>query len=264
MSTDLQCTVLGNHIELTRGQWNGRKAMISNYPGLLDEVMKYTWTYQEGTHPYLQCSKLGIYLHKFVLSFLYGESCIAQMLAKKVIIEHLDNDGLNCTFENLHIISDSMNKAKAFSIDEMRKKHEDNRFPISSYIVDVYYSHLVRMYQMQIFFNRDLYFNTKTNNPVEMMVFQYSLFSDLFPDWFIAMDSIAAGRVDVSKFHYNKAIVHERPAIELKEEEKDHVVIERDGKMYLVLRPDADSKFTAVLSTPFMEECQLEEGEKTG
>ena len=59
-------------IKLQREQWKGNCAYISNYPGLLDKVQEYTWTYTEGKHPYLNCSKLRISLHKFVLQFLYG------------------------------------------------------------------------------------------------------------------------------------------------------------------------------------------------
>ena len=60
-------------ITLQRDQWNGKKAKISNFPGLLDEVMKYTWTYTEGNHPYFNSSKLKVSLHKFVLQYLYGK-----------------------------------------------------------------------------------------------------------------------------------------------------------------------------------------------
>lgn len=63
---------IGNMILLKRDQWKDHTATISDYPGLLDEVMKYTWTYYESDHPYLKCGKLNTSLHKFVLAFLYG------------------------------------------------------------------------------------------------------------------------------------------------------------------------------------------------
>ncbi len=69
-------------------------------------------------------SKLQKYLHEFVLGFIYGAENIDKMQSEKNIIEHLDNDGLNCTYENLHILSADMNKAKAFSIDKKRKEEE--------------------------------------------------------------------------------------------------------------------------------------------
>lgn len=107
-------------ITLQRDQWNGKKAKISNFPDLLDEVMKYTWTYTEGNHPYLNSSKLKVSLHKFVLQYLYGKEKLDEMLGESNIIEHLDNDGLNCTYDNLHILSADLNKAKVFTYCEYR------------------------------------------------------------------------------------------------------------------------------------------------
>ena len=63
-------------------------------------------------------SKLNLYFHEFVLGFIYGAENIDRMQSEGNIIEHLDNDGLNCTYSNLHILSEDLNKAKAFTIDK--------------------------------------------------------------------------------------------------------------------------------------------------
>ena len=76
-----------DRIKLHRKQWESNIAYISNYPGLLDEVKKYTWTYTKGNHPYLNCSVLRMSLHKFVLQFLYGKEKLDEMLGKSNIIE---------------------------------------------------------------------------------------------------------------------------------------------------------------------------------
>ena len=112
----------GEYIELKRKQWRGHSARITNDPELLEEVKKYTWTYNEGTHPYLRNSVLGMSLHEFVLSHIYGQEHVKNMIQAGNIIEHLDNDGLNCAYDNLHIISADWNKTKAFSIDKKVKK----------------------------------------------------------------------------------------------------------------------------------------------
>ena len=70
----------GDRIRLQRDQWKNNDAYISNYPGLLEEVKKYTWTYSDGEHPYLKCSKLRVSLHYFVLQFLYGKEKLDEML----------------------------------------------------------------------------------------------------------------------------------------------------------------------------------------
>lgn len=119
MPKPMDIEIEGDRIKLQREQWKSNVAYISNYLGLLDEVKKYTWTYTEEKHPYLNCSTLKVSLHKFVLQFLYGKEKLDEMIGKSNIIEHLDNNGLNCTYENLHVLSENMNKAKAFSIDKL-------------------------------------------------------------------------------------------------------------------------------------------------
>ena len=118
MPKQMEISIIGNVIELRREQWKGKVARITNDSALLEEVKKYTWTYKDGEHPYLHNSKLNLYFHEFVLGFIYGAENIDQMQSEGNIIEHLDNDGLNCTYSNLHILSEDLNKAKAFTIDK--------------------------------------------------------------------------------------------------------------------------------------------------
>ena len=57
---DIKFEKYGDIYELSRPQWGNHKARISAYPGLLDKVLRHTWTYTKGKHPYLwdtQCSK---------------------------------------------------------------------------------------------------------------------------------------------------------------------------------------------------------------
>lgn len=76
----------GDVIELKRDQWNGKTAKISNYPGLLDAVKQYTWTYSSGLHPYLISAKAKMSLHKFVLCFLYGTDEVNNMLSMIILL----------------------------------------------------------------------------------------------------------------------------------------------------------------------------------
>lgn len=231
----------GNHIRLQRDQWNGNVAYISNYPGLLDEVKKYTWTYTSGGHPYLNCSILNISLHKFVLQFLYGEEKLSEMLGRENIIEHLDNNGLNCTYENLHVLSEDMNKAKAFSIDKRSAALEANGIaPIPALVTDVYYSHEKKYFQLQVFFNKNLVFNMTTKRLVERVLFQYSDFDSLFIDWLYCLDCMKTEKFDIHKHHATKVYVADAPQFVLREDEKDAVLVKREGKYYLVIRTNPE------------------------
>ncbi|MFB0919921.1 MAG: hypothetical protein QMB62_03425 [Oscillospiraceae bacterium] len=254
MPRDMEIRKSGNIYELRRDQWRGRTAQISDYPGLLDEVKKHTWTFSNGEHPYLTSGNPKVSLHKFVLSFLYGTDKVDQMLGANNIIEHLDNDGLNCTYDNLHIISSDYNKAKAFTID----KEKDDFSGVPLFITDVYYSHSKKYYQMQVFLNRDLYFNQSSGVPVEEFFFLYIQFSDLFLDWLDLLHCQSTGFFDVRKFHFDKVLWKERPAITLREEEKDYSVIERDGQYYLVLRTDGSDKMAFMKKTAYRDLQELQ------
>lgn len=240
---------IGNMILLKRDQWKDHTATISDYPGLLDEVMKYTWTYYESDHPYLKCGKLNTSLHKFVLAFLYGADQLNHMLNNDNIIEHLDNDGLNCAYDNLHIVSADYNKAKAFTIDKERALEPD----IPSFITDVYYSHEKHYYQMQVFFNRDVFYNQSNGQPIEELFFQYNDFRSLYIDWVYIYGCRQQGAFDLSTFHMSRLYAKNRPIIYLTEDEQDHVFIQRDGQWFLRLNPDGGDKTTFLNKTVYQD-----------
>lgn len=240
---------IGNMILLKRDQWKDHTATISDYPGLLDEVMKYTWTYYESDHPYLKCGKLNTSLHKFVLAFLYGADQLNHMLNNDNIIEHLDNDGLNCAYDNLHIISADYNKAKAFTIDKERALEPD----IPSFITDVYYSHEKHYYQMQVFFNRDVFYNQSNGQPIEELFFQYNDFRSLYIDWVYIYGCRQQGAFDLSTFHMSRLYAKNRPIIYLTEDEQDHVFIQRDGQWFLRLNPDGGDKTIFLNKTVYQD-----------
>ena len=238
-----------DRIKLHRKQWESNIAYISNYPGLLDEVKKYTWTYTKGNHPYLNCSVLRMSLHKFVLQFLYGKEKLDEMLGKSNIIEHLDNNGLNCTYENLHVLSSDMNKAKAFTIDKKNAALEAGEMiDIPALITDVYYSHENKYFQLQVFFNKNIVINKATNQYVEGFIFRYNDFDSLFIDWLYCFECIKSEEFDVSKNNAVRVYSKDVTLLELKEDEKDATIVERDGQYYLVIRTDPEKGAVAFMN----------------
>lgn len=242
MAKSMDIEIEGNKIKLQREQWQGNVAYISNYPGLLDEVKKYTWTYTKKGHPYLNCSVLEVSLHKFVLQYLYGKERLDEMLGRSNIIEHLDNNGLNCTYENLHVLSEDMNKSKAFSIDKKNAELESGEMAeIPALITDVYYSHKSKYFQLQVFFNKNIVFNKATNKFVQGFIFHYNDFDSLFIDWLYCFECIKREEFDVSKHHAVRIYSKDFPQIELRGDEKAGMIIERDGKYYLILGTDPEN-----------------------
>ena len=261
MPKSMNIEIEGNQVRLQREQWSGNVAYISNYPGLLEEVKKYTWTYTSSGHPYLNCSKLNISLHKFVLQFLYGEEKLNEMLGKENIIEHLDNNGLNCTYENLHVLSEDMNKAKAFSIDKKSAALEaSGPATIPALVTDVYYSHEMKYFQLQVFFNKNLVFNASTKRIVERVLFQYCDFDSLFIDWLYCLDCIKTEKFDVYKHHANRVYVTDAPHLVLREDENDAAFVKREGKYYLVIRTNPEDGPVAFMNhTSFIKMTEAQE-----
>lgn len=241
MEDKLQAKVVGTRIELNRFQWKGNSAYISNYPGLLEYIQQYTWTYANG---YLRCSKLNKYLHWTVLAFLYSAEKLDTMLENSNIIEHLDNNGLNCCYDNLHVLSSDYNKAKAFTIDKAQKQI----LPV--YITDVFFDHEKSYYQMQITFNSDMYWNMSTHIPIEAFFAQYSKFEDLYLDWLYVIQS-KGSFFDIQKFHYVNLYAKDSPLIQLKSGEEDSVIIERDGEYYLRLSLEPGNRFACIKKTSY-------------
>ena len=242
MPSPIDVKIEGDKIKLQREQWNGNVAYISNYPGLLDEVKKYTWTYTAGKHPYLKCSASNVLLHQFVLQFLYGKEKLEEMIGKSNIIEHLDNNGLNCTYENLHVLSEDMNKSKAFSIDKKNAELEAGEMVmIPALITDVYYSHKDKYFQLQVFFNKNIVFHKATNKFVQGFIFHYNDFDSLFIDWLYCFECIKREEFDVYKHHAVRVYSKDFPKIELKGDEKPGAIVERDGKYYLIIGTDPEN-----------------------
>lgn len=235
----MDINISGEYIELKREQWRGHIARVTNDPELLNEVKKYTWTYCEGDHPYLRNGVLGMSLHEFVLSHIYGHEHVKSMIQAGNIIEHLDNDGLNCAYDNLHIVSADWNKTKAFSIDKIRKELEAV-CEMRAYATDVYYCHEEKYFQLQVMMNDDIYINIENKHAVEMFICIYTVFEDLYLDWLYLLNKLQTRRFDITKFHASKINVQERPYLTIHPDERNNPVIIRNGVAYLNL--DAKDK----------------------
>lgn len=169
-----------------------------------------------------------------MLDFVYGEEYVQKMTDEGNIIEHLDNNGLNCAYDNLHILSENLNKAKAFTIDMTNR--EENAFDnVPTYITDVYYLHDDKKFQMQIFMNDDMFINPSTGRVVEMFICWYDDFSNLYLDWLYLLNSRQSKKFDIVKFHAKEIGVKDRPYIIVSEEERNYPIIERNGVFYMNL-----------------------------
>lgn len=259
-SKEMTITEIGNTYELKREQWQGNAAYISKDPNLLSKIKKYTWTLSGGDHPYLRNSRLNISMHEFVLSYIYGEKYLKQMLKADNIIEHLDNNGLNCAYENLHILSSNLNKAKAFTIDKSRKK-SDILEEIPPFITDVYYSHEEKYFQLQIFMNDDIFVNKETGKAIEMFYCIYNNFNDLFHDWYYILNTNQQNIFNPQKFLANRILFKDRPSLQISPQEINNPFIIKDGECYINLSAKKDGQPLCFVNHTALRNLNVEDEE---
>ncbi len=154
----------------------------------------------------------------------------------------MDNNGLNCTYENLHVLSEDMNKSKAFSIDKKNAELEAGEMVvIPALITDVYYSHKDKYFQLQVFFNKNIVFHKATNKFVQGFIFHYNDFDSLFIDWLYCFECIKKEEFDVYKHHAIRVYSKDFPQIELRGDEEPGAIVERDGKYYLIIGTEPEN-----------------------
>ena len=73
---------------------------------------------------------------------------------------------------------------------------------------------------------------------MEGFIFHYNDFDNLFIDWLYCFECIKKKTFDVSKHHAVRVYSKDVPLIELRKDEKDLMIVECDGKYYLIIRTD--------------------------
>lgn len=86
-----------------------------------DEIQSVTWGLNNGR--YLYNGKLG-YLHAYIMEKWYGKEMCDEMKKLDYVIDHMDNDSVNCCINNLCFLSNAYNKAKGLTFDQDNKTKE--------------------------------------------------------------------------------------------------------------------------------------------
>jgi hypothetical protein len=80
-------------------------AFVTYTEDLYKMVASTTWTkvMSDTGKEYLKSTKLGL-LHQLVIRYFYGEDVLNEAYKNGYVIDHLDNNGYDCTYENLTLI----------------------------------------------------------------------------------------------------------------------------------------------------------------
>lgn len=93
-------------------------ASVTYTEELYNMVASTTWTKvtSETGKEYLKSAKYGL-LHQLVIRYFYGDDVLIEAYKNDYVIDHLDNNGYECTYENLTLIPKKENSAKGLTYD---------------------------------------------------------------------------------------------------------------------------------------------------
>lgn len=181
---------------------------------------------------YLYCSKLGMYLHRFVMANWYGEDVLMDFTDKKFVVDHIDNDGFNCEISNLQFVHEDENKTKGFSYDKKRLECT------SSFALNFFKDFATGFYQITIAFNEIFLINMgETNIPIVKL---YLLYDDdssrvLFDSLTMLNELKKEKTIDFSRLGYRDIKFQEDNYMKVKPEDRDKAIVEVDGELYMNL-----------------------------
>lgn len=183
-----------------------------------------------GIPKYIQCSSLNKSLHQIVIDFYYGEDIRKEMYNKKFIIEHHDNNGFNCSIENLSFLSKKRNTSKGLVYDIERVNSLDN------VAINIFKDFETQNYQITLGFNT--LYNLVTGNGEEIsLASMFLVYDDNFKivinDATNILDLLESnGELDINKLNFKNWTYDECTFLYLSEEERYSTIIIRDGKPY--------------------------------
>lgn len=206
------------------------KLAYTEYNEELFKLLKsYTWSINGD---YLRSGKLNKYLHRYVMEFYYGEDAIKEADEKGFVVDHIDNNGFNCRVSNLWFIPNDLNKAKGLTFDKRRKEMVDD-------LTLTFYKDLkTGQFQITIAFNKEyVYQFVDKYIQVERAYYVYEDdFELVLNDAAKILQQVQKNcEFDETKLSYKKMLYVPSTYIKLKPEEEGSMVIERDGKHYLIL-----------------------------
>lgn len=179
---------------------------------------------------YIMCNSLKKLLHQIVIDFYYGEDIRKEMYNKEFIIEHHDNDGFNCTIENLSFLSKKRNTSKGFGYDVERVDFLDN------VAINIFRDFETQNYQITLAFNTPCNLVTddgKTISLATMYLVYDNNFKIVINDATNILDLLKSyGKLDINKLNFNNWLYEPCTHLYLSKEERYSPIINRNGKLY--------------------------------
>lgn len=222
-------TIDNGIITIMRSEWD-KPAFASYREDYYEELSSHAWGLKNG---YPNNDTLGGGLHRYMMAKWYGEDVLAHFTAKGYVVDHMNNNHMDCQITNLEFLKKAYNTAKgqAFDVDS-----RDMRFRIA---VNIFKDFSTGCYQITIGCNDSIGAQLHDGkirwvNDIKLLYnCDYSIVINDAENILRIYDT--EGRIALSNNNACDVRINYAPDIKLTEEEKRQAFVNRDGKWYLII-----------------------------
>lgn len=221
--------ICGDTINIMQDGWP-RLAFATYRADYYDELSSHTWSLKNG---YPSNSTLGGGLHRYMMAKWYGQDVLDDMTAKGYVVDHMNNEHMDCRVCNLEFLKHDRNVAKGQYLDK------EARQMIHRLAVRVFKDFSTGCYQITIGCNDTIV--SVDDEGAEHYINEIKLLYNcgyalvVLDAEAVLTEYEATGRFSISTLHCCDKHIKEAPPITLSDEEKKQAFVIRDGVPYLIL-----------------------------
>ena len=218
-------SVNGDTVSIMREDWN-EIAFATYREDYYEELSRHTWSIQNG---YPTNQTLGGGLHRYMMSKWYGEAVLSDMTARGFVVDHMNNNHMDCRISNLEFLKHNRNVAKGQYFD---KESASLRHGIA---VTMFKDFKTGCYQITIGCNDAIC--TEDGRYINAIKLLYTC---SYAQVVLDAESILTmydeeRRISLEHLGYCDKRITFAPNINLTEEEKEQLFVIRDGITYLII-----------------------------
>lgn len=216
-------------IEIIQEGWT-QLAFATYREDYFDELTNLSWHLSKG---YLYNSKLRISLHRYMMQKWYGSDLLKEMTEKGYIVDHMNNNHMDCRICNLEFLKHNRNVAKGQQFDKESKRIR-NRIAVS-----LFKDFATGCYQITIGFN-ELVTTTDVHDQVHYVKSAKLLYNCDYSIVVLDAETIiceyeTTNTITLTSLHCCEYRVNEAETLNVNNEEASQAFIVRDGVPYFVI-----------------------------
>lgn len=207
-------------------------ALVTYTADLYEMVASTTWTKvaSDTGKEYLKSTKLGL-LHQLVIRYFYGEDVLNEAYQNGYVIDHLDNNGYDCIYENLALIPKKENSAKGLTYDIERVES------IRKFAINITKDFDTKEFQISVAFNQPA--NIKIGDKEIPLITLYLKYETEYKTAFIDARSILndlneKGSVNFANLRHKGLDYRKAEVMFASNAEIASGIVIRDGQIYFV------------------------------